>query len=424
MSDFTVSPPDLTGFGDQIADIGDFYAAVGDQAAELSTGLSLLPVPMGTSGQLSGVLALFLDDFFALVEAERNAAGRLAEGLGDTGQALAEVALSYERQDEAAKRHLEEAGSSEDHQAIDDAIREGEPNFDWSARLNGDDVFAAIDFELPKMVYQGEFGDLNVALSVVGNLPLTIDALIEALFGFSILKSLTEPLLGNWGFLWVMRDICAAEATAFETASTALGNGVGTLLDTSWTGDAASAFAGHVEAARVPLDAQVANLRTASTTFDAMANRIDKAGNDLASLIAELINLAVAVYVEAANVTKWGVETVLDFLGALSSGASAVNTDLWTYFKSMLGPLVGKIVVAVESLIGAIDAATTSTKSLCDELDALTPPALPSGEAGDESPGEPEGLTEERKDPADLTEEPNDGAGSEEALAGSPQSQH
>lgn len=110
----------------------------------------------------------------------------------------------------------------------------------------------------------------------------SIDALIEALFGFSILKSLTEPLLGNWGFLWVMRDICAAEAAAFETASTALDNGVGTLTDTSWTGDGANAFAGHVEATRTPIDAQVTNLRTVARTFHVIGNTIDKAGTDLA----------------------------------------------------------------------------------------------------------------------------------------------
>ncbi len=60
MSDLTVSSPDLTGFG-------DFSTAVGEQAAELSIGLSALPVPTGTSGQLSDVLALFLDDLAALI---------------------------------------------------------------------------------------------------------------------------------------------------------------------------------------------------------------------------------------------------------------------------------------------------------------------------------------------------------------------
>lgn len=80
--------------------------------------------------------------------------------------------------------------------------------------------------------------------------------------------------------------------------------------------------------------------------------------------------------------------------------------------------------VVVQALIDAIAAASTSTKSLCDELDALQPPALPSGAAGGESPGEPEGLTEEPNEPAGLTQEPNDGAGSEEALAGGQQSQY
>ncbi|MBB4909582.1 hypothetical protein [Actinophytocola algeriensis] len=161
MTDFTVSPPDLTGFSDQIGGIGEFYSSVGGQAAELSLGLSTLPVPMGTNGQLSGVLALFLDDFVALVGAERDAATRLAGGLGDTGQALAEVAHAYREQDDAAKRRIEEAGASEEDQAVDDAIEEGEPNVDWRSRLSGDDVFSGIGFEPPKMTYEGQFGELN-----------------------------------------------------------------------------------------------------------------------------------------------------------------------------------------------------------------------------------------------------------------------
>lgn len=53
-------------------------------------------------------------------------------------------------------------------------------------------------------------------------------------------------------------------------------------MGTNWTGDAANAFAGHIDATRVPIDAQVANLRTASTLFDEMGNTIDKAGTTLA----------------------------------------------------------------------------------------------------------------------------------------------
>ncbi len=92
-----------------------------------------------------------------------------------------------------------------------------------------------------------------------------------------------------------MRDICAAEATAFETASTTLDNGVNTLVGDNWTDDAANAFAGHIEATRTPIDAQAANLRTSSTMFGDMRDTLDKAGNDIGALLGELLNLATSV---------------------------------------------------------------------------------------------------------------------------------
>lgn len=456
MTDFTVSPPDLNGFAGQIGSIGEFYASVGEQAATRSFELSAVS-PVGApflTVQLTGTLVLFIDDFVALVHAQRDAAARLAGGLPGTSQALAEVARAYQLQDEDAKQRIQESGSSEEDQAVDDAIEEGEPNFDWQSRLSADDYFGDISFELPEMTYEGKFEEFNMAFAALGNLPVTIDALIQSLFGVSILKSLTVPLLGGWGFLGVMRDICAAEATAFETASTALDNGVNTLVGDNWTGDAANAFAGHIEATRTPIDAQVANLRAASTMFGTMRDTLDTAGNDIGALLGELLNLALSVFVEALNVTRYGLDKVMDLIGIIGSGAqqgyAALNSSdsLAAMIKSALGPLLSKIVMAVEGLVRAIVAASTSTQSLCNELNALEPPALRSGETGGMSPAdpeglteepnpegpeglteepnepeEPEGLTEEPNEPEGLTEEPNDGAESDEVLAGSQQSQ-
>jgi hypothetical protein len=206
-----------------------------------------------------------------------------------------------------------------------------------------------------------------------------------------------------------MRDICAAEATAFETASTALGNGVGTLVGTHWTGDAASAFAGHIEATRSPIDAHVANLRAAAALFDDMGDTIDKAGNAIAMLIADLIGLVFN------KIDPEGpVGALLDFVSTVAAGASAWNAaydDAWMTIKNLLGPLVAKLISAVEGLVHAIDAATAGTEDLCHELNALAPPTLPSDAAGGMTPGEPEGLTEEQADPEGLTEEPNEPAG-------------
>ncbi len=107
----------------------------------------------------------------------------------------------------------------------------------------------------------------------------------------------------------------------------------------------------------------------------------------------------------------------MDLINIVSWGAQQVNAapsnDLVTMIKNALGPLLSKIVMAVEGLVDAIDAASTSTQSLCNELNALEPPALRSDEAGCMPPVDPEGLTEE----------PNDGTGSDEVLAGSQQSQ-
>lgn len=297
MTDFTVSPPDLTGFSEQIGSLGEFYVSVGDEAAELSVDMSLMPVPMGNNGQLSGVLPLFVDDFAAFVTAERDAARRLAAGLGDTGQSLAEVASVYKAQDDAAKRRIEEAGSSDEDAAIDAAIEEGEPNFDWRSRLSSDDVFAGIDFEPPTMTYEGQFGEYNAVLGAGGGLTTGIDMMIQEIFGFSIIKGITTPLLGNWGFLYVMRDICTAEANAFETASTALANGSSTLVGDNWSGDAANAFAGHVEAVRAPIAIQAANLLHASTMFNDMGETLDKAGTDIAKLIAKVIDMVLGRFV-------------------------------------------------------------------------------------------------------------------------------
>jgi hypothetical protein len=456
MSDpgFTVSPPDLDGFAAQISDTGGFYSTVGEEAFTLSVSSSVLPIPMGTNGQLSGVLALFTDDFAALAEAARAAAGRLAGGFGDTGQALGEVAASYRAWDDAARRRIEEAGASADDQAIDDAIEEGDPNVDWRARLVADGCFAGISLEPPKMTYGGEFGELNTALSVAGNLPLTIDALIQHFFGFSIIKGITEPLLGSWGFLWLLRDIWAAEADAFDTASTALGSGVTTLVGVHWTGDAATAFAGHVDAVRTPIDAHVTTLRTASALFGYMGDTMDRAGNDLANLIAELINLAVAVVLEVLNAAGLALkgavkatvavaEAAMDFFTGVTAGGSGINAvfddknPYYAIIKNCLGPVTGKIVAVVDSLIDAVDIAAISTRNLCEELNVLEPPALRSGEAGGIDPGDPEGLTEEPNDsepaglteepneepePEGLTEEPNDGSSSDTTPAGGQQS--
>lgn len=435
MTDFTVSPPDLTGFSEQISSLGDFYSSVGDEAAELSVGLSFMPVPMASNGQLSGVLPLFLDDFAALVTAERDAARRLAAGLGDTGQALAEVASVYREQDDAAKRRIEKAGSSAEDEAIDAAIEEGEPNFDWRSRLSGDDVFADIDFEPPTMTYKGQFEEHNASLTAMGGLTMSIDLMIESAFGFSILKGITTPLLGNWGFLYVMRDICAAEANAFETARTALANGSSTLVGDNWSGDAANAFAGHVEAVRAPIAIQVANLRRASTMFHDMGETLDQAGTDIAMLIAKVIDMVLGRFVPYLT----EVLKVKDFVSFVSAGAAAWNSihdDAWTAIKNELNGLVKLLLNAVEGLIRAIGAAATSTQGLCNELNALEPPAMNSDVAGGTPPEEPEGLTEEEKEhepeglteepnePAGLTEEQNNGSGSEEPAAGGQQSQY
>lgn len=433
MTDFTVSPPDLTGFSEQIVSLGDFSVSVGNQAAELSVRMSFMPVPMGSNAQLSGVLPLFVDDFAAFVTAERDAARRLAAGLVDTGQALAEVATVYKAQDDAAKRRIEEAGSSEEDEAVDAAIEEGEPNFDWRSRLVSDDVFAGIDFEPPTMTYEGQFEEHNAALGAMGGLSTSIDLMIEELFGFSILKGITTPLLGNWGFLYVMRDICTAEANAFETVRTALANGSSTLVGDNWSGDAANAFAGHVEAVRAPLAIQVANLQRASTMFNDMGETLDKAGTDLAMLIAKVIDMVLGRFVPYLK----EVLQVKDFVSFVSAGAAMWNSlhdDAWTALKNEFNGLVKLLLNAVDGLIRAIGAASTSTQGLCNELNALEPPATNSDVAGGTPPEEPEGhveegkepegLTEEPNEPEGLTEEPNNGTGSEEPASGGQQSQH
>lgn len=424
---FTVSPADLHGFAAQIADTGTFYSDVGARAYETSFSYSLVPVPMQGGGQLCGVLSMFADDFIRYVEAAKGASTRLAGGFAVTQEGLDQVAGAYERQEETVKGLLAEAGPSEENQAIDDAIQEGEPNFDWRARLDSD-VFADIDLAPPVMTYDGPFRELNTALSVVGNLPLTVDALIQELFGISILKGITEPLLGNWGFLYVMRDICAAEANAYETASNALNSGVTTLTDTgSWTGPGADAFGGHVEALRQPIAVHVATLRTASTAFDGIADIIDKAGNDMAALIAEVINAAIAAFLQAAKEIPKAVGSILDTFDALAWGggiATALDKGPWAIIKRALGPGMDKLITAVESLIAAFEAAASSTKGVCETLDALQPPVPAGGEVAGTSSGEPEGLTEEhkepeglteeKKEPEGLTEEPSDGTTSHE----------
>jgi uncharacterized protein YukE len=381
------------------------------------------------------VLPLFVDDFAAFVTAERDAARRLAAGLADTGQALAEVASVYREQDDAAKRRIEEAGSSDEDEAIDAAIEEGEPNFDWRSRLSSDDVFAGIDFELPTMSYKGQFEEHNASLTAMGGFSTSIDLMIESAFGFSIIKGITTPLLGNWGFLYVMRDICAAEADAFDTARTALANGISTLVSDNWSGDAANAFAGHVDAVRAPIAIQVANLRRASAMFNDMGETLDNAGTDLARLIAKVIDMVLGRFVPYIK----EVLQVKDFVSFIAAGAAAWNSihdEAWTALKNEFNGLVTLLLNAVEGLIRAIGAATTSTEGLCNELNALEPPAMNSDAAGGTLPEEPEGLTEEEKErepeglteepnePEGLTEEPNNGTGAEEPASGGQQSQY
>lgn len=130
---------------------------------------------------------------------------------------------------------------------------------------------------------------------------------------------------------------------------------------------------------------------------------------------------------------------VKDFVSFVSTAAKAWNSmydDAWTAIKNELSSLITLLVNAVEGLIRSIVAATTSTQGLCNELNALEPPATNSEAAGGMPPEEPEGLTEEDQEhepeglteepnePEGLTEEPNNGTGAEEPPSGGQQSQY
>jgi hypothetical protein len=409
---FTVSVPDLIGFSDQIGDLGVFYEDLGQAVAEQSIGLSFLPAG-NAGGQLCGVLTFFMDDFAALVEAERAAAVRLGDGLSATQEALHDVARNYQEMDQAAMGTLHQAVPSEEDQAIDAAIDQNGQNSDWSRRLVVEDYVGDVNFEPPQMTYTGPYEEFNTLLGVAGNLPATIDAIIEAIFNISIIKTITIPLLGNWGFLWVMRDACRAEARGFEAASMVLADGTTTLVGTDWTGAAADAFAGHIEATKVTLDGHVANLDAAATLFGSVGDQIDKAANDLADLINELINSVITVFMAVLNAGSQIANRFVDFVGGLADGLSAgaaatggianlLEGDIWEKIKNTAGPLVKKIITGLEALCAAIKAADTRTKTLCDEANALQPPPLPTVEAGGTTTGA-EGLSEEH---VELTEEP------------------
>jgi len=404
---FTVSVPDLIGFSDQIDHLGEFYSDFGENVALQSLELASVPVLSPGSGQLTGALTLFIDDFTALVEAERAAADRLGYGLSMTYDALAEVARDYQEMDRAAAGRLHGTAPSDEDRATDSAIDLEGQRSDWSQRLNGADYLDGIELTLPTMTYEGQFGRFNTALSTAGNLPATVDAVIEAFFGFSIIKSITMPLLGGWGFLWVMRDLCAAEADGFEAVSTVLDNGVTTLVGVDWIGDAANSFAEHIKLARTPIDAHVANLRTASKLFGDMRDTIDAAANDLAKLINKLISLAISTVLKPVA----GADLAATFLSALSAAANAADQGIVDMVKDALGVTVGMIVTAVDALVAAVSAACTSTKSLCAEANDLQPPAL--SNAGVAGPAV--------ADPEELSERPNDGTAEEPSGDGDPE---
>lgn len=362
--DFSVSVPDLEGFAKQVRHLGVFYKSFEDKLRPYG-GHTMeildpdLPLP-GNVG-LNGSLHRFLEDFMNLAEAERGVFPRLGRGLTDMASELTATAAQYAETDKNAEAELEKTDGSESAKETADAITGGEPNSDWKDELDVEDYFADFDnlhhsgedYRPKEMSYKNEMLDLEGVFGALssGSLVGTIDATLQEIGGFSVIKEFIKPLTGDWAILWFFADLYAAASTGVDAALKMLRNGTDKLVGNEWTGPAAEAFRERSLAWQEVLGQQFGNLREASKLLKGMGDTIDDAGSDIAAALETL------------------ADQFLSIVGAAANPASAIIA-LGKAAFTMLEPAIA----GAEGLIKVTDQAETSTADLCDEANGLKAP--------------------------------------------------
>jgi hypothetical protein len=370
--EYTISLPDLRGFAEQVGHLAQFYNDIEDFFTKINTD-EFLNEALGTQSQwetggaLSGVLRQFCDQFLNLATAEGSASTRMCQGFDATAKSLLQTAQQYDAKDRAALAELEATDelSEEERDAAEvtaDSVTGGEPNSDWRERLAFEDYVTGdpldVRYRSPKMEYvdamsgvEGTYGQI-VSGSIVG----TLDSIFQDLLGFSAIKEVIKPLLGNWGFLWFMRDQFHCVANAVDAADQLFAKGTATLTAEDWTGSAADGFVRKAESWHTALQEHGINLRTAAVLLGDLGDQMEVAVTKIVPMLVTLADIGIAAIESALTLNPLAVA------GAVLS--SAIDLTIQD-FQPVLD--------ALDGLISLVDASATSTEELCAATDDLMP---------------------------------------------------
>lgn len=180
-----------------------------------------------------------------------------------------------------------------------------------------DDVVNVPERLTPPAAFQDE---MNRQIDEIGGKLGLIDDIWQAIFGWSLLRKVLEPITGDWGQMRSAADGWVKLGSAVEGLSENLA-AFAEALDQAWDGQAADAYARHMGKWQETLAAERA------TTED-MSAKIDDAADQILALfrvITATINLVVEIILLALRLASIPVYGQLKAIQKAKEALSAVR---------------------------------------------------------------------------------------------------
>lgn len=373
MSEYSVSLPDLRGVEKQVGNCGDTYRELYDAfEPEVFTHNDddVLAVihSLSQDSPLASGLSLFSKQVMAYIEATHAVCRRLAKGFDKTAERLGDTVDEYKELEDEALEELDAAepdsAEAKDARKTADSIDHGDANSDWTAKVTADDhlpgAYSSFDYRTRSSSYYDELTDLErigeqfVDMSVAG----TVDAVLEWFIGYSPTTQFCTPLIvGDWGYLWYLRDYFNGAADAVDEIRELLDKGTDTLLAGDWTGDAAENYEHHADKGWGDvLERHSDNMREAAKLFHSVGDAIEETGATISPILTMLFDI------------------VIDLISRNPSKILAALKDVPSTLAEGIIGLVAEGELKIEDLIDFLTAAGASTEDLVNEAEKIEAP--------------------------------------------------